>query len=67
MASERDLIETMKARPRLWLPQELCDELDVHVGELVKLVKKARKAGISVKVENGEHTYHTSKLWLMEG
>jgi DNA-binding MarR family transcriptional regulator len=67
MANERDLVAVMKARKRLWSPSDLCDELNVQIGDLVKLIKKARKAGALVKVENGEHTHFTSKLWLMEG
>jgi DNA-binding MarR family transcriptional regulator len=67
MANERDLVAVMRARPRLWTPKELCNELGVQIGDLVKLIKKARKAGVLVKVENGEHTHFTSNLWLMEG
>lgn len=67
MANERDLVAVMTARRKAWTPKQLCDELGVQVGELVKLVRKARSAGVPVKVENGDHTHHTSKLWLMEG
>ncbi len=67
MANERDLIAVMMTRRKAWTPKQLCDALGVQIGDLVKLIKKARKAGVLVKVENGEHTHYTSKLWLMEG
>jgi DNA-binding MarR family transcriptional regulator len=67
MPNELDLVAVMKVRPRLWTPKELCNELGVQISELVKLIKSARKMGVFIKVENGEHTHFTSKLWLMEG
>ena len=67
MASKLDLLDVMTSRRRLWAPGELCDELDIHVCELVKLVLVARKSGVDVRHESSELTGFSSKYWLVEG
>lgn len=66
MASEKDLLHVMKSRKRLWTPGELCHELGIDVCELVRLINKARKAGVALRCENGSITGYTSKFWLAE-
>ncbi|CAM3692757.1 hypothetical protein VA7868_03727 [Vibrio aerogenes CECT 7868] len=66
MATEKDLHQLMTARPRVWSPAELCEALNVHIVELVRLVAKARKKGVQIRVEQGEHTANTSKILLDE-
>ncbi|KLV08654.1 hypothetical protein C9I92_01180 [Photobacterium ganghwense] len=67
MASEKDLRALMVSRARVWTPKELCDELGVHVCELVRLLDKARRAGANIRIMNNERTGNTHKLWLVEG
>ncbi|MDO6707952.1 hypothetical protein [Photobacterium sp. 1_MG-2023] len=66
MASEKDLRCLMASRRKLWSPVELCEELDVHVCVLARLVDKARKAGVNIQMTNNEQTGHSNKLWLAE-
>ncbi|BBM66331.1 hypothetical protein VA249_29770 [Vibrio alfacsensis] len=67
MASEKQLVAVMTSRQRLWSPRELCDELGIHVCDLVRLIRKARSAGIHVGHESGTLTGSSSKYWLVEG
>ncbi|HHX8369190.1 TPA: hypothetical protein ACVOYU_003234 [Vibrio alginolyticus] len=67
MVSKKDLVDVMKSRRRLWSPSELCDELGIHVCDLVRLVKAARRSGVDVRHESSELTGFSSKYWLAEG
>ncbi|WP_153448750.1 hypothetical protein [Vibrio algicola] len=64
MASEMDLIRVLQNRAKVWTPTELCNALDVHVIELVRLMDKARKQGVEVCVVNGERTGNSGKIFL---
>ncbi|PNG65007.1 hypothetical protein D8T65_10375 [Vibrio vulnificus] len=61
MASERDLMELLALRQRTWTHGELCQSLDIHVCDLVRLTEKAKaKATIKSLVGNGEK----SRIWM---
>lgn len=64
MANERDLIQVLRDRAKVWTPTELCNALDVHVIELVRLVERARKLGVEVCVVRGERTGNSGKVFL---
>ncbi len=66
MASEKQLISVMASRQKLWSPGELCGALNIHVCELVRLVRRAREAGEPVHHESSELTGYSSKFWLAE-
>lgn len=64
MANEKQLIALMESHQRLWTPSQLCEELGIHVCDLVRLVGKARTLGASIKLESSELTGYSSRYWL---
>ncbi len=66
MASEKQLVLVMASKQKLWSPAELCNALNVHVCELVRLVRRARESGQPVRYESSELTGFSSKFWLSE-
>lgn len=64
MANENDLVMTLTGQKRVWSPSQLCQELGVHVIELIRLIDKARQQGFDIEVVKAVETGNSGKVFL---